>query len=324
MKRVTKSRSGKKEQRLLIKNNILNKYFLMEFSKTRNPESTLYFGNLDERITENMLWELTLQFVPPVHVHIPRDRVSGIHQGFGFVELPTEEDAEYVSKVLSGIKMFGKNIRVNRSTLHTKVNTASSSNTTITDSRSTTEVVGVGANLFISCLSSEVDQNTLINAFSNFGTLLQPPKLVKEGKDDIKGGGGAKAFAFLSYDCFESADSAIEGLNGHYLGSQPIKVCYAFRKDIPGQRHGSPAERILASQIGSSPGSALSSFATAPVIQNPLTQQQGTGMPVTVHSAAFSEYLNQQKQASTSSTTTTNTSLSSSSSSSSKYPPLPQ
>lgn len=298
----------------------------MEFSKTRNPESTLYFGNLDERITENMLWELTLQFVPPVHVHIPRDRVSGFHQGFGFVDLPTEEDAEYVSKVLSGIKMFGKNIRVNRSTLHTKVNTANLSNTTTTDARSTTEVVGVGANLFISCLSSEVDQNTLINAFSNFGTLLQPPKLVKEGKDDLKSGGGGssngKAFAFLSYDCFESADSAIEGLNGHYLGSQPIKVCYAFRKDIPGQRHGSPAERILASQIGSSPGSVLSSFATAPVIQNPLTQQ-GTGMPVTVHSAAFSEYLNQQKQASISSTTTTTT-TSSSSSSSSKYPPLPQ
>lgn len=275
----------------------------MEFSKTRNPESTLYFGNLDERVTENILWELSLQFVPPVHVHIPRDRVSGCHQGFGFVELPTEEDAEYVSKVLSGIKLFGKNIRVNRSTLHTKIN--STSNTT--DSKNNNEIVGVGANLFISSLSSEVDQNTLINAFSNFGNLLQAPKLVRETKEDSS---ISKAFAFLSFDSFESADSAIDGLNGHYLGSQPISVCYAFRKDIPGQRHGSPAERILASQIGSSLTSL--STLTAPAIQNPLTQI-GTGLPITVHSAAFSEYLNQQKQS------TTSPSLSSTS----RYPPLP-
>ena len=31
-----------------------------------------------------------------VNVYLPKDRVTGIHQGYGFVEYRTEEDADYV------------------------------------------------------------------------------------------------------------------------------------------------------------------------------------------------------------------------------------
>jgi splicing factor 3B subunit 4 len=34
-----------------------------------------------------------------VNVHIPRDRISALHQGFGFVEFSTEDDADYALKV---------------------------------------------------------------------------------------------------------------------------------------------------------------------------------------------------------------------------------
>ncbi len=40
-----------------------------------------------------------MQAGPVVSVHMPRDKVTGLHQGYGFVELRTEEDAEYVIKV---------------------------------------------------------------------------------------------------------------------------------------------------------------------------------------------------------------------------------
>jgi RNA recognition motif-containing protein len=35
-----------------------------------------------------------------VNVHIPRDRVTSMQQGFGFVEFSTEEDADYATKVM--------------------------------------------------------------------------------------------------------------------------------------------------------------------------------------------------------------------------------
>jgi len=65
-----------------------------------------------------------------VNVHMPKDRISGVHQFYGFVEFLSEDDADYAIKVLNMIKLFGKPIRVNKA----------ASNERTTD---------VGANLFV-------------------------------------------------------------------------------------------------------------------------------------------------------------------------------
>lgn len=36
------------------------------------------------------------------------------HQGYGFCEFLTEEDAEYTCKIMNQIKLWGKPIRVNK------------------------------------------------------------------------------------------------------------------------------------------------------------------------------------------------------------------
>lgn len=36
------------------------------------------------------------------------------HQGYGFCEFLTEEDAEYACKIMNQIKLYGKPIRVNK------------------------------------------------------------------------------------------------------------------------------------------------------------------------------------------------------------------
>ena len=49
-----------------------------------------------------------------VNVHLPKDRISMTHQGYGFCEFLTEEDAEYACKIMNQIKLYGKPIRVNK------------------------------------------------------------------------------------------------------------------------------------------------------------------------------------------------------------------
>ena len=49
-----------------------------------------------------------------VNVHLPKDRISMAHQGYGFCEFLTEEDAEYACKIMNQIKLWGKPIRVNK------------------------------------------------------------------------------------------------------------------------------------------------------------------------------------------------------------------
>lgn len=78
-------------------------------------------GNIDERCNDALIWELMLQAGPVINVHLPKDRVSMTHQGFGFCEFQTEEDADYACKIMNQIKLFGKPIRVNKVSQSTEV-----------------------------------------------------------------------------------------------------------------------------------------------------------------------------------------------------------
>lgn len=79
-----------------------------------DEEKTLYVGNLDSQVDEALLYELFLQFAPVHNVRMPRDRVSGKPQGFAFVCLDNEKDLPYVLKVLNGISVYNKTMKVRR------------------------------------------------------------------------------------------------------------------------------------------------------------------------------------------------------------------
>ena len=100
----------------------------------RNQDATVYVGNLDEKVQEEILWELMLQCGPVVNVHMPKDKVTGKHQFYGFVEFRGEEDAEYCMKVMNMIKLYNKPIKVNKASQ---------------DKRQT----DVGANIFIGMIT---------------------------------------------------------------------------------------------------------------------------------------------------------------------------
>lgn len=83
-------------------------------SREQDKEATVYVGNIDERVTDSLVWELMLQAGRIVNVHLPKDRVTQSHQGYGFVEFISEEDAEYAARVMNQVRLYGKPIRVNK------------------------------------------------------------------------------------------------------------------------------------------------------------------------------------------------------------------
>ena len=124
-------------------------------------DATIYVGGLDEKVNESLLWELFVQAGPVVNVHMPKDRVTMMHQGYGFVEFLSEEDADYSIKIMNMIKLYGKPIRVNKASAHQKN-------------------LDVGANIFIGNLDPEVDEKLLYDTFSAFGVILQTPKIQRD------------------------------------------------------------------------------------------------------------------------------------------------
>ena len=164
------------------------------------------------------------QVGPVRQVHMPQDRVSQTHQGYGFVEFDTPASAEYAAKVLNGIRVWGKPIRVNKASADKQ------------------KTVDIGAELFINNLDPQVDEKILYDTFSQFGQILRQPNVVRDDNNISKG------YGFVSFDSFEASDAAIATMNGQYLLSKAITVEYAYKKDGKGERHGDEAERKLAAE----------------------------------------------------------------------------
>ncbi|KAK0383396.1 hypothetical protein NLU13_9308 [Sarocladium strictum] len=193
----------------------------------QDKEATVYIGNIDERATSAIVYEIMLQMGPIHNIHMPRDRVTQSHQGFGFVEYRSPVDAEYAANVMNGIKLYGKSLRVNKASA---------------DKQKGAEV---GAELFVGNLDPMVDEKILYDTFSRFGPLLSLPKVARDDS------GASKGFGFVSFGDFESSDAAINNLHGQYILSKEVSVQYAFKKDGKGERHGDEAERQLAAQAKS-------------------------------------------------------------------------
>ena len=212
----------------------------------RNQEATCYVGNLDPSVTEDILVELFTQIGRVNSVHMPKDKLTGLHSGYGFVEFLDVTDADYAIQIMSMVKLFSRPMRLSKSSL---------------DKKSGLGTLDVGANLFIGNLDpADVDEKLLYDTFSAFGTIIKPPRIMR---DDMTN--QSRGFGFVSYDSFEASDLAIECMHNQYLCNRQISVQYAFKKTTasnaeggdmvaeggrgPGgmpERHGSRAERMLA------------------------------------------------------------------------------
>ncbi|XP_061346309.1 protein HSH49 isoform X2 [Gastrolobium bilobum] len=68
-----------------------------------NSNCTVYVGNLDERVTDRVLYDILIQAGRVVDLHIPKDKESEKPKGYAFVEYETEEIADYAVRLFSGL-----------------------------------------------------------------------------------------------------------------------------------------------------------------------------------------------------------------------------
>jgi RNA recognition motif-containing protein len=73
----------------------------------------IYIGNLAFSTTEETLKELFIEFGEVDNVKVIKDRFTGRPKGFGFVEMPSNSEADQAIKGLNGKRIDGNNIKVN-------------------------------------------------------------------------------------------------------------------------------------------------------------------------------------------------------------------
>ncbi len=88
---------------LFIKSLRSNKFFM-----------NIYLGNLPYNINEDEIMELFEEYGNVSTVKLITDKFTGKSKGFGFVEMPGDDDAKKAIEELNGKEVKGRNITVNQ------------------------------------------------------------------------------------------------------------------------------------------------------------------------------------------------------------------
>jgi RNA recognition motif-containing protein len=93
---------------------IESRHIRQEFSRKKGSyRMNIYVGNLLFDVTEDELKELFAPFGQVTEVRLIMDKFSGKTKGFGFIEMPSKEEAEKAIEGLNGKDIKGRAMTVN-------------------------------------------------------------------------------------------------------------------------------------------------------------------------------------------------------------------
>jgi polyadenylate-binding protein len=169
------------------------------------PTTSLYVGDLEGSVSDSQLFELFSQAGQVVSVRVCRDVTSRRSLGYAYVNFSNPLDAARALEVLNFALLNNKPIRVMYS------------------NRDPSSRRSGSANIFIKNLDKAIDNKTLHETFSTFGTILS----CKVAMDEV---GQSKGFGFVQYEKEEEAQAAIKSLNGMLINDKPVYVGPFLRK----------------------------------------------------------------------------------------------
>lgn len=167
--------------------------------------TSLYVGDLDINVTDSQLYDLFNQVGQVVSVRVCRDLTTRISLGYGYVNFSSASDAEKAIERLNFTPLGGKSIRI----MHSRRDPSGRKSGT--------------ANIFIKNLDKAIDNKALHDTFATFGNILSC-KIATDSNGQSKGHG------FVQFESDESAQKAIEQLNGMLLDDKQVYVGYFVRK----------------------------------------------------------------------------------------------
>ncbi|KAG5543501.1 hypothetical protein RHGRI_016284 [Rhododendron griersonianum] len=167
--------------------------------------TSLYVGDLDFEVTDSQLYDLFNNVGQVVSVRVCRDLSTRRSLGYGYVNYSNPQDAARAMELLNFTPLNGKTIRVMYSHRDPSIRRSGS------------------ANIFIKNLDKAIDNKALHDTFSSFGNILS----CKIATDPS---GQSKGYGFVQFDNEESAQNAIDKLNGMLINDKQVYVGQFLRK----------------------------------------------------------------------------------------------
>lgn len=175
--------------------------------------TVLYVGNLDKRVTEQMM----LNILRTGLGHIKEKILSASMfqndmnsmEGYCFVQFEDNNSACQAMTFLNGREFCGKKVKVNWATN--------------SGGGGPPKVLGTSVSIYVGNLDDDINETDLKTAFEPFGELLN----VKVVRDPVTN--KSKNIGFISFTNKPDAEKAIRDMHGAMLKTRPIKTNWATR-----------------------------------------------------------------------------------------------
>uniref|UniRef100_A0A2K6GL38 PABP n=1 Tax=Propithecus coquereli TaxID=379532 RepID=A0A2K6GL38_PROCO len=199
------------------------KVFVGRF-KSRKDQSQEFANvcikNFGEEVDDESLKELFSQFGKTLSVKVMRDP-GGKSKVFGFVSYEKHEDANEAVEEMNGKEISGKVIFVGRA--QKKVEWQAELKRKFEQLKQDRISRYQGVNLYIKNLDDTIDDEKLRKEFSPFGSITSAKVMPEDGR--------SKGFGFVCFSSPEEAAKAVTEMNGRIVGSKPLYVALAQRKE---------------------------------------------------------------------------------------------
>ncbi|VEN48648.1 unnamed protein product [Callosobruchus maculatus] len=183
--------------------------------------TNVYVKNFGEDVTEEQLRTMYEKFGKITSLKI-MNKEDGKSKGFGFVAFETPEAAEAAVEALNGKEIVeGKPLYVGRAQKKAERQQELKRRFEALKMERLNRYQGV--NLYVKNLDDTIDDERLRKEFAPFGTITSAKVMIEEGR--------SKGFGFVCFSSPEEATKAVTEMNGRIVGSKPLYVALAQRKE---------------------------------------------------------------------------------------------
>uniref|UniRef100_A0A8C4NCT5 Polyadenylate-binding protein n=1 Tax=Eptatretus burgeri TaxID=7764 RepID=A0A8C4NCT5_EPTBU len=191
-----------------------------EFGAKAREFTNVYIKNFGEDMNDDRLKEIFERFGKTLSVKVMIDD-TGKSKGFGFVSFERHEDAQKAVDDMNGDDINGRQVYVGRAQKKAERQTELKRKFEQIKQERMSKYQGV--NLYVKNLDDNINDERLWKEFSPFGTITSAKVMTEDGR--------SRGFGFVCFSSPEEATKAVTEMNGRIIGSKPLYVALAQRKE---------------------------------------------------------------------------------------------
>jgi len=192
-----------------------------EAGATANKRFTnVFVKNFGETVDDVKLKEMFEKFGEITSAVVAKGE-DGKSKGHGFVNFKDAVAAESAVKEMNDTEFNGKKLFVGR--FQKKFERTSTLKKIHEEKKQERNNKYMGINLYIKNLDDTIDDEKLKKEFISFGTITSAKVMTENGR--------SKGFGFVCFSAPEEATKAVTDMNGRIVGSKPLYVALAQRKE---------------------------------------------------------------------------------------------